>query len=147
MEVNMTRSKKIRLLETLIYIMEYALILVIMSIIFDNTMQIDNSLFGLQGIIIYIIIYILNKTVKPTIVRLTLPLTGLTLGLFYPVINLIILKLVDFLFGNHLTIKGIILPFFIAILISLINIIVDETLIKPILKKGKQYESNTYQNW
>lgn len=133
----MTRSKKIRLLETLIYIMEYALILVIMSIIFDNTMQIDNSLFGLWGIIISTIIYILNKTVKPTIVRLTLPLTGLTLGLFYPVINLIILKLVDFLFGNHLTIKGIILPFFIAILISLINIIVDETLIKPILKKGK----------
>ena len=130
----MTRSKKIRLLETLIYIMEYALILVIMSIIFDNTMQIDNSLFGLWGIIISTIIYILNKTVKPTIVRLTLPLTGLTLGLFYPVINLIILKLVDFLFGNHLTIKGIILPFFI---ISLINIIVDETLIKPILKKGK----------
>ena len=133
----MTRSKKIRLLETLIYIMEYALILVIMSIIFDNTMQIDNSLFGLWGIIISTIIYILNKTVKPTIVRLTLPLTGLTLGLFYPVINLIILKLVDFLFGNHLTIKGIILPFFIAILISLINIIVDETLIKPILNKGK----------
>ena len=133
----MTRSKKIRLLETLIYIMEYALILVIMSIIFDNTMQIDNSLFGLWGIIISTIIYILNKTVKPTIVRLTLPLTGLTLGLFYPVINLIILKLVGFLFGNHLTIKGIILPFFIAILISLINIIVDETLIKPILKKGK----------
>ena len=133
----MTRSKKIRLLETLIYIMEYALILVIMSIIFDDTMQIDNSLFGLWGIIISTIIYILNKTVKPTIVRLTLPLTGLTLGLFYPVINLIILKLVDFLFGNHLTIKGIILPFFIAILISLINIIVDETLIKPILKKGK----------
>ena len=133
----MTRSKKIRLLETLIYIMEYALILVIMSIIFDDTMQIDNSLFGLWGIIISTIIYILNKTVKPTIVRLTLPLTGLTLGLFYPVIDLIILKLVDFLFGNHLTIKGIILPFFIAILISLINIIVDETLIKPILKKGK----------
>jgi len=133
----MTRSKKIRLLETLIYIMEYALILVIMSIIFNKTMQIDNSLFGLWGILISIIIYILNKTVKPTIVRLTLPLTGLTLGLFYPVINLLILKFVDFIFGNHLTIKGLILPFFIAILISLINIIVDETLIKPILKKGK----------
>ena len=133
----MTRSKKIRLLETLIYIMEYALILVIMSIIFNKTMQIDNSLFGLWGILISISIYILYKTVKPTIVRLTLPLTGLTLGLFYPVINLLILKFVDFIFGNHLTIKGLILPFFIAILISLINIIVDETLIKPILKKGK----------
>ena len=133
----LTRIKKIRILENLIYIMGYALILLLMSIIFKKTIQIDNSFLGLWGILISTIIYILNKTIKPTIVKLTIPITALTLGIFYPFINLFILKLVDFLFGNHLTIKGIILPLFIAILISIMNFLMDEIVIKPILKKGK----------
>ena len=132
-----TRTSKIRILENLIYIMTYALILVLMSIIFDGTIQIDNSYLGIWGILVSIVIYILNKTIKPFIVRLTIPLTALTLGLFYPFINLFILKLVDFLFGNHLTIKGYLLPLFIAIIISILNILIDETLIKPVLRKGK----------
>ena len=39
-----------------------------------------------------ILIYILNKTVKPILFKLTLPITGITLGLFYFVNNMIILK-------------------------------------------------------
>ena len=132
-----TRTSKIRILENFIYIMTYALILVLMSIIFDGTIQIDNSFFGIWGILISIIIYILNKTIKPFIVRLTIPITALTLGLFYPFINLFILKLVDFIFGNHLTIKGYLLPLLIAIIISILNILIDEILIKPVLRKGK----------
>jgi uncharacterized membrane protein YvlD (DUF360 family) len=61
----------------------------------------------------------------------------MTLGLFYPFINVCILKIVDFLFGNHFSIKGIIMSFFIAILISIINILMDITIIKPILKEEK----------
>lgn len=133
----LTRIKKIRILENCIYIMGYALILLLMSMIFRKTIQIDNSYLGLWGIIISIVIYILNKTVKPIIFKLTLPITALTLGIFYPFINLFILKLVDFIFGNHLTIKGILLPLFIAILISIMNFLMDEIVIKPIIKKGK----------
>jgi putative membrane protein len=133
----LTRIKKIRILERCIYIMGYALILLLMSMIFKNTISIDNSYLGLWGILISIVIYILNKTIKPIIVTLTIPITALTLGIFYPFINLFILKLVDVIFGNHLTIKGIILPLFIAILISIMNFLMDEIVIKPILKKGK----------
>ena len=133
----LTRIKKIRILEKLIYIVGYALILVIMSVIFKNTIQIDNSYLGVWGLFISFIIYILNKTIKPIIVKLTIPITALTLGIFYPFINLFILKLVDFLFGNHLTIKGIILPTIIAILISIMNFLMDEIVIKPVIKKGK----------
>ncbi|MBE6159504.1 MAG: phage holin family protein [Lactobacillales bacterium] len=131
------RIKMIRLLEKAIYIVGYALILIIMSVIFNDTIQIDNSYLGIWGLLISLVIYILNKTIKPIIVKLTLPITGLTLGIFYPCINVFILKLVDFIFVNHLTIKGLVIPFFIAILISLMNILMDEMLIKPILKKGK----------
>lgn len=131
------RIKMIRLLEKAIYIVGYALILIIMSVIFNDTIQIDNSYLGIWGLLISLVIYILNKTIKPIIVKLTLPITGLTLGIFYPCINVFILKLVDFIFINHLTIKGLVIPFFIAILISLMNILMDEMLIKPILKKGK----------
>lgn len=135
--MKISRIKKIRLLEKAIYIVGYALILIIMSMIFNDTIQIDNSYLGIWGILISLVIYILNKTVKPIIFKLTLPITALTLGIFYPCINVFILKIVDFIFGNHLTIKGFLLPFLIAILISIMNILMDEILIKPIIKKGK----------
>ena len=135
--MKISRIKKIRLLEKAIYIVGYALILIIMSMIFNDTIQIDNSYLGIWGILISLFIYILNKTVKPIIFKLTLPITALTLGIFYPCINVFILKIVDFIFGNHLTIKGFLLPFLIAIIISIMNILMDEILIKPIIKKGK----------
>jgi len=133
----LTKIKTIRLLENLIYIMGYALILLLMSMIFRKTIAIDNSYLGLWGILISTVIYFLNKKVKPIIFKLTLPITALTLGIFYPFINLFILKFVDFIFGNHLTIKGILLPLFIAIIISIMNFLMDEIVIKPVLKKGK----------
>ena len=133
----LTRIKKIRILENLIYIMGYALILLLMSIIFKNTITIDNSYLGVWGLLISLVIYILNKTIKPIIVKLTIPITALTLGIFYPFINLFILKIVDIIFKNHLTIKGILLPLFIAILISIMNFLMDEIIIKPVIKKGK----------
>ena len=120
--MRISKTQQIRILENLIYIVGYALILLLMSIIFKNTIQIDNSYLGIWGILISLVIYILNKTIKPIIVKLTIPITALTLGIFYPFINVFILKIVDFLFGNHLTIKGIFIPFIIAILISIMNL-------------------------
>ena len=40
-----------------------------------------------------LIISILNITIKPVLFVLTLPITTLTLGIFYPFINVIILKI------------------------------------------------------
>ena len=60
--MKISRLKKIRLLEKAIYIVGYALILLIMSMIFKDTIQIDNSYLGIFGILISLVIYILNKT-------------------------------------------------------------------------------------
>lgn len=123
-------------LEWLIYMIGYALILITVSVLFKNTIQIDNSYFGIWGLIAAIVIYILNKTIKPIIVKLTIPITAMTLGIFYPFINLLILKLVDFILGSHFTIHGIFIACFVAILISILNICMENLIIKPIIRKG-----------
>ena len=84
------------------------------------------------------IIFILNKTIKPIIFRLTLPITGLTLGLFYPFINVIILKLTEWILGPHFEIEGIWTVFFLAILISVMNIIIENIVITPIMRRIKK---------
>ena len=79
------------------------------------------------------IIYILNKTIKPILVTLTIPITGLTLGLFYPFINLFILKLVDWMLGEHFQLYNFWIALLVSILLSIINIIMDH-IIKHLIK-------------
>ena len=133
----MQKQKLNNFIEWLIHIVAYALILITASIIFKKTIYIDNSLFGLWGLIASIIIYLLNRTIKPIIVWLTLPITGLTLGLFYPFINVFILHITDWFLGNHFEIHGIFFACLVAILISIMNIIMELAVIKPILERGK----------
>ena len=122
-----------KLIEWLIYMLGYALVLIIVSILFKKYIIINNKYFGLYALLASIIIYILNQTIKPILVYLTLPITALTLGLFYPLINVLILYITSFILGNNFQIHGIIIPFIIAILISLLNIFVEGLIIKPII--------------
>ena len=115
----------------------YALILIIISFVFKKTVYIDEGIFGLWGLIAAIIIYILNKTVKPLIVWLTLPITGITLGIFYPFINLFVLKIVDWILCSHFAINGLWVALIVAILISIMNVIMEEVIINPIFRKAK----------
>ena len=62
------------------------------------------------------------------------------MGLFYPCINVIILKITDFILGSHFDTHGIISLFFTAILISFIYILIDELIIKPIIKRSEKNE-------
>ena len=78
----MTSKNKYVVLEWLIKILGYALVLITVSIIFKNTIYIDNSYWGLWAVLASLIVFILNKTIKPILVWLTLPITALTLGLF-----------------------------------------------------------------
>lgn len=121
----------------LIHMIGYALILIIISFVFKKTVYIDEGIFGLWGLIAAIIIYILNKTVKPLIVWLTLPITGITLGIFYPFINLFVLKIVDWILGSHFAINGLWVALIVAILISIMNVIMEEVIINPIFRKAK----------
>ncbi|MBD9085381.1 phage holin family protein [bacterium] len=123
------------IIEWLIYIVGYAVILTLTSFIFKSAIQIDNSYFGLWGLVASFIIYFLNKTIKPIIVRITIPLTAMTFGIFYPFINFLILKIVDILLFDHFQIKGIIVPYIAAVVISFLNLIMDDKIIKPMLRK------------
>lgn len=131
-----TSTKKIsNFLEWLIYMIGYSLILIMVSLLFDNTIFIDNNYYGIWAFLAAIIIYILNKTIKPLIVWLTIPITAMTLGIFYPFINLFILKIVDFILGSHFNIRGIFIACIAAILISIMNILMDKLIISPVIRK------------
>ncbi|HPF82644.1 MAG TPA: phage holin family protein [Bacilli bacterium] len=125
------------LFDWLIHMIGYTLILILVSLIFKKTVQIDSSCYGLWGLITAIIIYLLNKTIKPILIWLTLPITGITMGLFYPFVNVIILNITDFIMGNHFNISGILMSFIVAIFISIMNILMDSLIIKPIIRKGR----------
>ena len=114
----------------------YALVLVIISYLFDS-IYINLDYFGLYALLASIIIYILNNTIKPILFYITLPITALTMGLFYPIINLFILYITSFILQDNFQISGFIIPFFIAILISFLNILMEGIIIKPIINKVK----------
>ncbi|MDY3801207.1 MAG: phage holin family protein [Bacilli bacterium] len=136
MKLIVIENKKARLnkfIDWLFYMIGYAIILITVSVIFKHTIIIDSSFFGFWGFIAAVIIYFLNKTVKPILVFLTLPLTGITFGLFYPFVNVIILNIVDFILGAHFSIEGLFMSFIVAVLISIMNILLQEVVIKSIL--------------
>ena len=140
MKIIIKENKKIRLnkfIEWLMYMIGYSIVLICVTTLFKNTLHIDNSYFGLWSLIATIIIYILNKTIKPLLVWLTLPITALTLGLFYPFINILILNIVSWILGPHFEIPGgIIMTFVIAVLISIMNLIM-KSIIKKIIEGVK----------
>ena len=115
----------------------YALILMFTAHLFKNTLYIDSSYYGLWYLLAAILIYLLNKTIKPILVKLTIPITGLTLGLFYPFINVLILKLTDWLLGKHFEITSLLSALIFAILLSISTFIVNE-IIKKIIDKVKK---------
>lgn len=128
------RFVKNKILEWLLYMVCYAIVLITISILFDS-LYISNKYFGLYAFLAAIIIYILNQTIKPVLFYITLPITALTWGLFYPLINVLILHITSFILGDKFELKGIIIPFFIAILISFLNILMEGLIIKPIIRK------------
>lgn len=133
----MHKEKIINVIDFLLHFFSYAVIFVIVATYFDS-FQIDDSHLYTYGLLATLIIFILNKTVKPVIIKLTIPLTGLTLGLFYPFVNVIILKLTDWILRSHFEIEGVWTVFFIAILISVMNLLLDYMIIKPIVRRLKK---------
>ena len=123
--------------ETILYIVGYAIILIFVSCLFKKSLYINNKDFGLYALLASIIIYVLNLTIKPVLVYITLPITALTYGLFYPMVNVIILYITNFILGDNFQIHGIFTSFIIAIIISILNILMEGIVIKPIINKGK----------
>lgn len=130
---NLVKNKFVNFIISLVC---YALVLILVSMLFKD-FNINNKYYGLYAVIAALIIDILNKTIKPVLVVMTMPLTAITLGLSYPIVNMIILYLTSFIMGNNFNITGFFTAFFASILISIFNMFMDGFIIKLITKDSK----------
>ena len=137
MDKKRTRRNLENLIEWVLQIVGYALILVFVATFFD-TFYIDDNHLYLYGFTATLIIFFLNKTIKPILFFLTIPITGITIGIFYPCINLFILKLTDWILREHFQIKNIFIAFLLAILITVMNQLVENIITKPIMRRIKK---------
>ncbi len=135
-EKNKVRINKF--VEWLLYMIGYTIVFIFITSFF-KTFYIDSDHLIIWSTIIVLTIYVLNKTIKPILVTLTIPITGMTLGLFYPCINVFILKLVDWILGPHFEIKNLLIALLVAVLLSIMNFIMEE-IIKKIIEKVKKNE-------
>ncbi|HVF96371.1 MAG TPA: phage holin family protein [Flavisolibacter sp.] len=71
-------------------------------------------------IIVALVLAILNAIVKPLLVLLTIPITIITLGLFLLVINIIIVKLADYLIDGF-TVKGWLAALLFSLIVSVVS--------------------------
>lgn len=82
-----------------------------------------------------VILSIFNLIVKPILIILTLPVTILTLGLFLIVINAILLMLTAAVMGNAFNIDGFGTALLASIIISVLNLLIEHVIVKPLLEK------------
>ena len=117
-------------------ILEYTLTLIINSIVLILASKIFKGFyiqsFG-YAIITSLVISLLSSTVKPFLKLIFLPVTVITTGIFYPFINVIILKLASLIMGDTFVVEGWILPFFIALVISFTTLILDKLITKNVI--------------
>ncbi|MBH0230917.1 phage holin family protein [Halobacillus yeomjeoni] len=105
----------------LMHIVVNAIAIIAVGALFE-AVQID----GVVGALLAgFILSILNAIVRPILVILTLPITILSLGLFLLVINAITLVLTDLLLGSTFNIDGFGMAFVAAIIIALINLVLN----------------------
>lgn len=75
-----------------------------------------------------LILGILNAFVKPFLVLLSLPITFLTLGIFYFIINAFMLELISSLMGSSFHFSSFGVTFLVALIISGVNLIISSYL-------------------
>ena len=126
-------------IEWLIYMIGYAIVLLIVAELFES-LYINTEHFGVYALLGAIIIYVLNETIKPILKFITLPLTLISWGLLYPLSNVIILYITSFILGKNFTIKGFIPAFIVAVFISFLNILMEGLVVKPIINKRIKHE-------
>lgn len=114
-----------------ISILVYAIVLVLASNLFRG-IYVENFFYA---IIAALILSLLNSTIKPILIYWTLPLSVLTFGIAYPVVNMIILKLCDILMGNAFGVSGFFSTFIIAIFISGMRMLLEQMIT---MKVGKR---------
>ena len=126
--VNKKYNKKSDFIQFVVGLIVYAVVLMIAESLFKG-IEIKSFLYAL---IAAFILDLLNYTVKPVLIYWTLPLSILSFGIAYPIVNMIILKLCDILMGSAFNIHGFFATFFIAIFISFMRILLDNMITKNV---------------
>ena len=122
------RNNKVDLTSLVVSVVVYAVVLLIASSLFTN-FYVDGFV---NALIAACILSVLNYTIKPLLVYWTLPLSILTYGIAYPIVNMIVLKLSYIFVGSSFASKGFISAFFIAIFISILRIVFDSMITNKI---------------
>jgi putative membrane protein len=78
----------------------------------------------ITAIIVALVLGLLNTFVKPILLILTLPITILTLGLFYLVLNVIIIYIADYFIGGF-RVDGFLPALFFSFVLALVGWILD----------------------
>mgnify|MGYP003571323468 CR=1 FL=1 len=90
----------------------------------------------LCAIVASIVIMLLNKTIKPLLKILTLPITVISLGILYPIVDTIILKIAGLIMGDCFIAEGWFVPFIVAIFIGSVTVLLDATITKVVVRSG-----------
>lgn len=89
----------------------------------------------LQGfeyaILLAAVLALLNVSIKPVLLILTIPATVLTLGLFILVINAVMILIADWIIPAGFNVNGFWWAFLFSIVLSIINSIFDRLTVKP----------------
>lgn len=83
------------------------------------------------AILASIVLAIVNLLIRPILILFTLPATIITLGLFLFVINALMLQLTHKVMGSGFAIESFGTALLIAISMTLLNMILNATLLKP----------------
>jgi putative membrane protein len=78
-----------------------------------------------SAVMVAVVMALLNRFVKPVIELLTLPISFLTLGLFYLVINVLMVYLADWIVSPGFTVEGFLPALFFSVVLSVVNSILD----------------------
>ena len=122
-----------KIYEISLYLFSYTVTLLILQLFFKSIKLAEPKI--LFAIIAVIIIYILNQVVRPILVTITMPITGITFGLFYVIINTILLKITDWIMFDKLDFTNIWILLIIAILLGILRFIIEDVILKPLIKK------------
>lgn len=121
------------ILHVLVYIVLYSLTFYIAGCLL-KLFYINSRYVYVISILAGILIYLFNRTIKPLLNHFTLPLTGLTFGLFYFVNNAIILKLVELILNQNVKFNNILSLLIISFVMTIISFVIEEVFVKPFLK-------------
>lgn len=127
-EYNKNNDMKDIIMDIISNILVNMIVIIMASKIFKN-IYVESVLYTF---IASILLMILNKSIKPILNRIMLPINIYTLGITYPLVNVFILKIISLILSKHFIISGWLSAFFISIFISIMTNIIDALIGKEI---------------